>query len=489
METKTPLGRNRTGVQMSPFDTKDMLAGSEQFAPDTRRPREDAQVRLDYADETEGLGSVPMPGTVTGMLASGFDMVTGKRPQVLIDKLGERLAFERSGTRLYESLLVKCQAAPTALPDADQAALQRFRDEEHQHMGIVADALESLGADPTAQTPCADLVGVEGMGLVQAMNDPRTSLVQSLHVMLDAELIDNAGWDMLIELCRETGHTSLAEQFELAAEQEAEHLTHLRELVGRLTLQDAKLLGGTGSAASDGSEPASAAGLAVASATGMAAPGIERDDTRPMPAMGSTLPRDAETGAGEDAVSLAAAGDGRTHDWGDEARALDPSDGSTTGQQRRQQLDAERRAQGDEELADSVPELRASAEPQGDSPSDKMKQHPAGTAAGGTAGAAAGAVAGMAAGPVGSLAGAAVGALAGGMAGSGGLGQTGPLTGPAVEGKQSTELSEDAQREEEHALARGEQRSLIEDDEGDRPAAGSAPGGREEGPRGRNRER
>ena len=44
------MGRNRTGVQMSPFDTKDMLAGHEKFAPDTTRSRQDTQVRLDFAD-------------------------------------------------------------------------------------------------------------------------------------------------------------------------------------------------------------------------------------------------------------------------------------------------------------------------------------------------------------------------------------------------------------------------------------------------------
>jgi rubrerythrin len=256
METKTHLGGNRTGVQMSPFDTKEMEAGFSEFGVVPTGERGDLQVRRDYADAAEGLGSVPVPGTFKGMMQSGLDMVGGARPQVLVDKLGERLAFERGGVRLYDTLLVKCSAADSAaLPAADLETLQRFRDQEAQHFGILVEALETLGADPTAQTPCADLVGVQSMGLVQAMNDPRTSLVQSLNVMLDAELIDNAGWELLVELANEGGHTDIAQRCTLAAEQEAQHLVHVRELVRRLTLQDASL---TGSADATDAQAASA---------------------------------------------------------------------------------------------------------------------------------------------------------------------------------------------------------------------------------------
>jgi hypothetical protein len=34
----------------------------------------------------------------------------GEKPTLLLDKLGERLAFERSGTRLYEALVSKHDA-------------------------------------------------------------------------------------------------------------------------------------------------------------------------------------------------------------------------------------------------------------------------------------------------------------------------------------------------------------------------------------------
>jgi rubrerythrin len=239
-QQQTPLGFNRTGIQMSPIDAERMKEGIEELESVEPAELGYAEIRQSYADDAEdGLGSVPVPGTVKGMLQSGAKMITGKHPQVLIDKLGERLAFERGGVRLYESLLVKCSTAPDLVPNDELAALQQFRDEEAQHFAMVVEAIERLGGDPTAQTPCADLVGVESLGLVQAMNDPRSSVLQALHVMLNAELLDNAGWEMLIGLARSIGQEDIAERFTLALQQEGKHLRHLQALVTQLTLQDA----------------------------------------------------------------------------------------------------------------------------------------------------------------------------------------------------------------------------------------------------------
>jgi hypothetical protein len=240
MEQHTPLGRNRTGVQMSPIDARSMERASDQLPADAFAAEAGlASLRRPYIEDSEGLGSVPVPGTLKGTMASAADMIKGTHPQVLVDKLGERLAFERGGTRLYDALLIKCQAAPDALPAGALEVLRRFRDEEAQHFALVVEAIKGIGADPTAQTPCADLVGVESMGLMQAMNDPRTTLPQCLHVVLDAELLDNAGWEMLIGLARAMGHDDMAERFQLALDQETEHLVQVRSWVEQLTLQDA----------------------------------------------------------------------------------------------------------------------------------------------------------------------------------------------------------------------------------------------------------
>ncbi|MCH7344615.1 ferritin-like domain-containing protein [Pelomonas sp. CA6] len=253
MEARTELGHNRTGIQMSPVHTAEMLSGANAIADaiapnaidagalaaESRAGLADAQLRRRYAREADKLGSVPLPGTLSGLAHTGADLLTGRRPQVLMDKLGERLAFERGGVRLYDGLLAKCQADGGDLSAEDVAAIRRFRDEEAQHFALVVQAIESLGGDPTAQTPCADLVGVESQGLVQALNDPRSSVLQALHVVLDAELLDNAGWELLVQLARAAGHDAIADRFAIAVQQEAEHLQTLQALVARLTLADA----------------------------------------------------------------------------------------------------------------------------------------------------------------------------------------------------------------------------------------------------------
>lgn len=53
---------------------------------------------------------VPIPGSTKGMVITGHSKLVGQSPEVLIDKLGERLAFECGGTRLYEALIAKVES-------------------------------------------------------------------------------------------------------------------------------------------------------------------------------------------------------------------------------------------------------------------------------------------------------------------------------------------------------------------------------------------
>jgi rubrerythrin len=228
MQKTTSMGMNRTGALMSPFDVKDMQAESDRMSPDAKGDATTAldEVRGEYVGEADTVGSIPVPGTVKGIAKAGVDKLTGKRPELLMDKLGERAAFERGGARLYDALIAKVRGGPADGLDVGQ--LQQIRDEEVAHFRLVSAAIEELGGDPTAQTPCADTVGVSAMGLMQVVADPRTTVAQSLNAMLTAELTDNAGWELLIDLARESGHDDIAQRFETALTQEQEHLRKVR---------------------------------------------------------------------------------------------------------------------------------------------------------------------------------------------------------------------------------------------------------------------
>ena len=66
--------------------------------------------RVEYIALADPLGSVPPPATLKGAAKSGAKMLTGNRPQAFIDKLAERLAFERGGTWLYDAVYAKAVA-------------------------------------------------------------------------------------------------------------------------------------------------------------------------------------------------------------------------------------------------------------------------------------------------------------------------------------------------------------------------------------------
>lgn len=243
----TRLGMNRTGMQMSPHHAQEMLEGAQLLEGELTEQTTAADgqqalaaTRMEYIAAADPLGSVPAPATLKGMAKSGAKMLTGRRPQAFIDKLAERLAFERGGTRLYDAVCAKAMAENNSQVSAED--LMEIRNSEARHAMLIKECLETLGADPTAQTPCADLVGVETMGLLQAVSDPRTTLAQTLHAALAAELIDNEGWGDLMNLAREMGQDDMANRFKEALDEENIHLTKVRNWYALLTAETSELM-------------------------------------------------------------------------------------------------------------------------------------------------------------------------------------------------------------------------------------------------------
>ena len=70
----------------------------EEFPPTSQGSAQDiATVRIAYAQEAEPLGSVPLPATWTETAQTARQGREGEHsPSLLMDKLGERLAFERT---------------------------------------------------------------------------------------------------------------------------------------------------------------------------------------------------------------------------------------------------------------------------------------------------------------------------------------------------------------------------------------------------------
>ena len=214
-------GGNMTGTQTAPELAEEMAQGSMEFEPSSDGGPELADAeRAEYINDGFPLGSMPAlpfadePGADDDVLAEA----------ILLDKLSERLAFERMGTRLYDGLINKCHALGANSSDPSVDDLQQIRDEEHQHFLLLNDTITEVGGDPTVQSPCADAAGVASYGIMQVIMDPRTSLSQCLQAILTAELTDNAGWELLSDLAEDLGYSDLSEQFTEALENEQTHL-------------------------------------------------------------------------------------------------------------------------------------------------------------------------------------------------------------------------------------------------------------------------
>jgi ferritin-like protein len=152
----------------------------------------------------------------------------GEKATVLLDLMAARLAFERTGTRLYEALLTKLQAAGAHPGGPSQTDLEQIRDEELAHAALLAECLQRLGGDPTAMTPGADVTAVASEGILKVVVDARTTLTQSLEAILIAELADNDGWTMLVNLAEKMGQDEMATEFREALVEEEDHLDHVR---------------------------------------------------------------------------------------------------------------------------------------------------------------------------------------------------------------------------------------------------------------------
>jgi rubrerythrin len=230
----TDLGTNRTGVLASPIDSK-KTAEAALATPlvDDGGPLELALERSSWANGADPVGSMPPPTSIKGAVKTTIDMVKGHHATVFLDKLGERLAFERTGVRLYEALLIKLDAADLHEGGPTRAEVERIRNDELRHFDELREAMESLGGDPTAMTPCADVAAVAAGGVVKVLTDPRTTLSQCLDALLMVELVDNDAWVLLADLADGFGQNEMGDRFRVALADEEEHLTLVRRWVNR----------------------------------------------------------------------------------------------------------------------------------------------------------------------------------------------------------------------------------------------------------------
>lgn len=152
----------------------------------------------------------------------------------VIDLLNERLAFERAGVKLYDRVLEVMRGTAN---DENVARMlpetQRHRDEEKEHEEWLEAQIRALGGDAHSETGRSRLVTRESKGIEDVvMSD--AELPHLLHAMLAAELVDNAGWDLLAQVADEAGDGKAKREFKKRLHEEEDHLLFVRKAVEKL---------------------------------------------------------------------------------------------------------------------------------------------------------------------------------------------------------------------------------------------------------------
>ena len=167
-----------------------------------------------------------------------MEKLAKKNATKVIDLLNERLAFERSGVQLYDTLLSRLR---TATEDPALKALlgqmKEYREEEKEHEEWLEQQIRSLGGDAHAPTIKSELVTRESSGIEDViMHDPE--LPHLFHALLGAELVDNAGWELLAQIADEAGDRGMKREFKKRLHQEEEHLLFIRKAVQKFAFRD-----------------------------------------------------------------------------------------------------------------------------------------------------------------------------------------------------------------------------------------------------------
>jgi hypothetical protein len=212
-------GDNHTGIALHPEYAAAMVSGTKEFGPTSGGgPELLAQNRVRVAAMSTPMGTMPPVSSVP------------TEQLVLLDKLGARLQFERTGTRLYEALISKLDAYGTFEGGPNREDLLQIRNEEHGHMQLVEVLIREIGGDPTVVTPCANLQALASRGIGDVLLDPRTTLLECLDAILVAEMTDHESWELLVNLAAPV-ITKHANDLRMAQQTEAEHLVKVRAWV------------------------------------------------------------------------------------------------------------------------------------------------------------------------------------------------------------------------------------------------------------------
>jgi bacterioferritin (cytochrome b1) len=166
-----------------------------------------------------------------------MEKLAKKNVAKVIDLLSERLAFERAGVKLYDTLLTRLRASDDPALKALLGEVKEHREEEKEHEEWLEEQIRALGGDPRAVTEHAILVQAESEGVERVIRRDQ-NVAHDFHALLTAELADNAGWDLLVQIAEEFGDSEAKKEFKKRLHEEEKHLLFVRKTLLELIRKD-----------------------------------------------------------------------------------------------------------------------------------------------------------------------------------------------------------------------------------------------------------
>lgn len=160
-----------------------------------------------------------------------------RHPNKLLDLLNERLTFERTAVKLYDLVLTRMKKSQDRTMLAMVAAMTKHRNEEKEHEEWLEDRVRELGSDAHSVTELSDLVDRESRGLMEVISTDE-ELPHLFHALLAAELVDDTGWKLLLQLADEAGDDDARRELRKRALEEEEHLVYVRSIVAAFARKD-----------------------------------------------------------------------------------------------------------------------------------------------------------------------------------------------------------------------------------------------------------
>lgn len=180
-------------------------------------------------------GAVRLDAAAARLIFRTMEKLAERNRAKVIDLLTERLTFERTGVMLYDAVIAKVTASNDKNLMRMLEELREIHAEEAEHAKWLAEQIKALGGDVDAKTEMAKLVEIEAKGIEQIVLDGDPDVGHLLHAILAAELQDNAGWDLLVQIADDAGDREAKRAFKKRLHEEEEHLLFMRRAVERYT--------------------------------------------------------------------------------------------------------------------------------------------------------------------------------------------------------------------------------------------------------------